>query len=1004
MKKKKYLKIAAGLTLGYALFGFFIFPTALRHFGEKALREHVSPEATISKVKANPFTWQVQVEGLSLADAAGQWSLKVERATLNLSAKTLYKFYPVLDLVRLETPEIRYLRSPLEERVEVSVEAKTGAPESLEEVAELVNTYEIPEVLVVLLEVTNGAMDFRDVTNANAFSMSVNPINFRLENFTTAVDVGDDNAMRFLAVTETGTELEWTGTLTSQPFASNGMVRVSGFEINEFAPYFEKFIKFDLKRATYAMQFSYAIDFGDLENLFTVSDGSVDLLNVLCVARDESGEFFVLDSAGIAGIHFDYNSLQLDLGQVFVQGGLLGARRNEAGLINLLDLLVLPETATIATPEPVATSDGSFELPELPIGFKLDEFLIQDFRIQWEDTMIPGSADLELLVSEYRLKGLSSDFSSPVGLDVLILVGENGRLTASGDLIAESAGVDLTLGVDSLDLSLANAYSMEFADTQIKSGAFSYTGGLTGDFESGYDLTGNGSVPGLSLKLAGVNTADLDWELFSFSDLSAKTKPLSLRMGEVVLTGPKAVLTRSAQPEGSEPAVEDVAAVEDSTETQADEVAMANPVDLYIASFVLNEGSMLLVDDAIQPGVRLSIEDAQVSVGKITLGKEQIADFSINALVNRSQFTMKGTTYPIDPRIQTSIALSLRELSLPVFSPYSGQAVGRKVGSGWFTLNTDVAVNAGELEASNQILIDQMELGESVDSPGAIKLPLSLAISLLKGPDGVMDLQLPLKGDLYDPSVGLGQIIRTAVFGLIRGAASAPFSMLSKLVGSDADLSKVEFAAASSELSPKILEQLDALGSALQKRPQLTLSMTPSVSDDDLTTLARLQVETIAVRETDPEIATVIEVAPEPQVKPVAIPVSDPVIERVEASYEIGLLNKLWKRIFSRSEKSEPEMPTELAETPEVPVPVVMPEPLKEPPVRPEPEQPEVVADVPVLVQIEPTSPEAAELMSARTRAIMDHLLQMEGITEERVSELSPALSVNRSIVGFDLE
>ena len=237
MKTKKYLKIGTILLLCYAVFGFLIFPLALRYFGEKALKEHVSPDAVITKVKANPFTWQLQVEGLSLSDPAGQWSLEVGRATVNLSAKTLYKFYPVLDLVSLESPRISYLRSPQEESEEVLVEDKADAPASLEDVASLLNTIEIPEVFVVLLEVKNGAMNFRDVTNESAFEKSVDPINFRLENFTTEVDADEDNAMRFLAKTDTGTELEWTGELTSQPFASSGTVRVSGFEIDRFSPY-----------------------------------------------------------------------------------------------------------------------------------------------------------------------------------------------------------------------------------------------------------------------------------------------------------------------------------------------------------------------------------------------------------------------------------------------------------------------------------------------------------------------------------------------------------------------------------------------------------------------------------------------------------------------------------------------------------------------------------------------------------------------------------------------
>ena len=420
MKMKKFLKIMAVLLLCYAVFGFIIFPLVLKYFGEKALRDNVSPDAVIATVKANPFTWEVQVEGLNLSDPAGQWTLEVERATVNLSARTLYKFFPVLDEISLESPRISYLRSPQEEEVEEeSIEPDEETPQSLEDFASLLNSMEIPEVYVVLLEIKDGAMHFSDVTNETPFEKRVEPINFRLENFTTEVDSGADNSMHFLAKTDRGAEFEWKGELTSQPFASSGTIQVSGFGLGQFFPYFEKLIRFDLERATYDMQFSYAINFGDLENVFKVSDGSVDLTNVRCVGREDSSEFFVLNSAGVADFSFDYNSMQVDVDRVFVDSGVLGVRRDEGGAINLLNLLVLADAAPISEPEAVEeveevaevaeveVSDGSFEIPALPVAFSLDEFSIQDFRIQWVDRI----GDLAILAERSLIRFLQASGS-----------------------------------------------------------------------------------------------------------------------------------------------------------------------------------------------------------------------------------------------------------------------------------------------------------------------------------------------------------------------------------------------------------------------------------------------------------------------------------------------------------------------------------------------------------------------------------------------------------------
>ena len=72
-KYKKQLKIAAIAFVAYTITGFFIFPFAVRYFAEKSIREQISPEASIAKVRANPFTFQLQVEGFNLPGPDGIW-------------------------------------------------------------------------------------------------------------------------------------------------------------------------------------------------------------------------------------------------------------------------------------------------------------------------------------------------------------------------------------------------------------------------------------------------------------------------------------------------------------------------------------------------------------------------------------------------------------------------------------------------------------------------------------------------------------------------------------------------------------------------------------------------------------------------------------------------------------------------------------------------------------------------------------------------------------------
>lgn len=964
MKKyHKQIKIAAIALLAYALTGFFIFPFALRYFAEKTLREQVSEQASIAKVRANPFTLELRVEGFQLPDPAGIWAVGFERATVNLSAMTLLKFYPVLDLVRLESPEIDFLRRraaapsatpelATAEPEPTAAAADTSAPQSLEELAALLNTYEIPKLRIHLLEVVNGNLDFRDETNPTHFTESINPMNFTLENFTTVVDASGDNTMYFLAKTPAGTELEWSGRLSSHPLATNGTLRISGVRIDSFSPYFAQYLRFDLMRAVYGMQLDYSINFGDLDQFFQISNGHIELSEVLCHPNGAQQQFFALDSARIDGLSFGYPAMAAEIDEISIRAGYTRAVRNRAGEINLLNLIALPavdEAASAATP--AATTTTAPFAPTAQPSLKVHVIQIDDYRMLWQDDSLAQPAELELRLPSFRLENVSTDLNEPVQVAFTYLIGEQGRVHSAGQVTPASGQAEFSIEIETLPLDFANAYAQELAQAQVQSGSFSFSGQLQGNLAEGYRLSGSGAVPDFALHMDGPNQLDAAWQRFEFQQLEVRNQPLGLKLDAVRLQTPKIYLARVSEPAPSTAAPAPQPAPADQA-APADPTAVAPPLELAldIASFVLDSGSIHISDQVVEPRFDFAIEALQTELLQINLGQATPTSFKVQAEVNHSPFEMSGTLFPADPKIRTQLSLQLKELALPVFSPYSGQAVGRKLGQGWFTLNTEVKVEAGELDARNQIVIDQMELGERVDSPDALRLPLGLAISLLKGPNGVMDLSLPLSGDLYDPNIGLGQIIRTAIVGLITNVAAAPFKMLSNLVGADEDISQVAFAPGSAALSPESIRKLATLAQALQKRPQLRVQTVPSLSQDDLLLLASAQLRAQLLAES----------------------------EKQDDKTYLKVLRKAYKA------KVKAHSP--------------WPYPLPEDPARAVSHMKAVL-----LSEVAAGDPPAQALLQQRQSLIREQLVA-SGIAAERVQFGSPDLEQNRARVAFELE
>jgi hypothetical protein len=127
------------------------------------------------------------------------------------------------------------------------------------------------------------------------------------------------------------------------------------------------------------------------------------------------------------------------------------------------------------------------------------------------------------------------------------------------------------------------------------------------------------------------------------------------------------------------------------------------------------------------------------------------------------------------------------------------------------------------LKGDNSVVISQLKLGEKIDSDEAVDLPLELALALLTDMNGVIDMKVPISGDIDDPEFGLGSVIFSALANLISKAVTAPFALLANLVGSEEDMQRLVFSAGSSTLDEATIAKLTQLSQAMIQRPGLNL-------------------------------------------------------------------------------------------------------------------------------------------------------------------------------------
>ena len=170
---------------------------------------------------------------------------------------------------------------------------------------------------------------------------------------------------------------------------------------------------------------------------------------------------------------------------------------------------------------------------------------------------------------------------------------------------------------------------------------------------------------------------------------------------------------------------------------------------------------------------------------------------------------IRGVLNPFVPRNNTDVNVVFKNVDMVSASPYSMKFAGYKIAEGKISLDLQYKVRNGQLEGANQIVIDKLTLGERVDSPDALKLPLELAIAILKDSNGRIDLGLPVSGNMNDPQFSYGAIIWKAISNVLTKIVTAPFRALGSLFGiSGEKLEAIDFDPGSDRLLPPEREKL----------------------------------------------------------------------------------------------------------------------------------------------------------------------------------------------------
>ncbi|MEJ8566708.1 DUF748 domain-containing protein [Wenzhouxiangellaceae bacterium CH-27] len=799
-------------------------PRWIESFLTDISRDLLGHTARSERIAVNPWTLVLEVEGFALDDPDGTTWLSFDHLRINLQVSGLFRRAWTLREFHLDGPRLRIERFG-------SGETRLGRvlaslPESQAEDAP--ESGSLPRLLISDFSITGGAVRVVDAVPEPAQDLSFAPIEIRVSDLSTLEEREGDKAIA--VELPGGATLRLNGKVHLAPTEIAGSLRVERADLAPVLPYLRSAVAVDALEAWLTAGFDYRLSWpAGAGPVVELSDLELVLADVAVSAASDSGPLLRLEEVRATGGRLGFPQRRAGFDSLRVAGLSADIRSAADGRLNLQSLAVRPGAAAAPDPDaippdvsgaPVANDPG-----QGPVGWDVtvDSVDLVEGRVAFEDRAFdpPAALVLDRLNLAFENVGNQPDTEIPFdGSAVLAGGGEvnlNGRASVLPEISA-TAGIE----VREIPVGLAQPWVSRASELKFESGLIEAGIEAVWSPDGAKSAAGTVTVSRLEVVDARDGQPLIGWERLGIERFELDLTGRDLNVTQVDLAQPQGRLTIH------EDLSTNLSGLMSGPEGAADgESDAESGWGIRIARIGIADGGLDFADRSLPLPFATRIRQLDGHITTLDTGSAAPGEVELEGQVDEYGLARaSGTLDAMDPLRDTDMRVEFRNLDLSSLSPYSVGFAGREIDEGQLDLDLGYRIEAGVLKASNDVVISDLVLGQKVDHPGAASLPLGLAVALLTDSNGVIDIELPVEGDVNDPEFRLGGVIWKAVAGLITKVVTAPFKLLAGLVGAESgDLGEISFLAGRSDLPPPAREKVAQLREALTRRPELAIEV-----------------------------------------------------------------------------------------------------------------------------------------------------------------------------------
>lgn len=477
--------------------------------------------------------------------------------------------------------------------------------------------------------------------------------------------------------------------------------------------------------------------------------------------------------------------------------------------------------------------------------FKLSSFELKNSNLSFLDNSLKKPFAQDISSINLLAKNISNIKNDKATFDLKAKDKNSLNLDLKGNLIQNPLHVEANYEIRHKKAQLIQPYLQEYANIILTKGDLNSKGKLSLN-NSNILLKANVSMQNFAL-----NTKDkkelISWKNLDFKGIDFSNKKQKLSIKNINFINPNANLI--VEKNGKTNLANLTASLKQKPEKKS------SKFDFSFNNFDVKNGKFNILNNSLLQKSTIKISSINANAKPFYLNRAKPTKLNLKATINKTGYlNINGKLVPKDIKIDTSINTSIKNVSIPSLNAYTQKYLGYNVKKGSLTSTITQNVKKGQLKGDSQTTLEAIELGNQVKSKDALALPLEAGLMILRDSSGDVELNVPISGDMNDPTFSYGNIVVTAIVNVFTGIVTAPFSILGNILGIDGKkLKTIDFEASKADIIPSEQEKMKQYAKILQKHPDIKLVITATYdensdfkSDDNSTKIDKPALESLA--------------------------------------------------------------------------------------------------------------------------------------------------------------